>query len=602
MVLKNLIIVVTLIGLSIVSVAFNSLCAQKIPADSISPQLQTLYEKAHGFDELNMADSALKYANKGLDFSKNITDLMLSVKLYQSIAESFLSENDSTTALQVLLKADALNDSLFVLLDHYGEDYLLKLNESKKQKELISDLTKERSKQNMAIQENKKTIEQQKALIFLGLIVSGFFIIIVVILLALVNQKRKAFNYLTDTNKKIAQQKEEIESQRQHLIEANKELDKLSIVARETDNGIKIMDAVGKVTWVNEGYTKLHGYRLEDLQNIEGFNLLGEESNINIQELVSVWYGDKKPISFESLAKTKNGEEIYLQTTLTPILNEKEKVEKMIAIESDITPIKKAEKEILSKNLDITASISYAKRIQEAMIPPFSILTQHYPNSFCFYEPKSIVSGDFYWISMRNNRLIVVCADATGHGVPGAFMSLLGISFLNKIVNEKGFVSPATILNRLRMNIINHLNQSGNGKVAGDGLDLSMVSIDIDNQMLEFSGAMNPIYILRKGDFIELKGDRMPVGFFDNEDRPFSTTSFSIKQHDQLFMFSDGYYDQFGGEHSHKMKTQRFKDILLNCADKTANDQYQIIEQGFHNWKNNHPQVDDVLVLGITFD
>jgi serine phosphatase RsbU (regulator of sigma subunit) len=236
------------------------------------------------------------------------------------------------------------------------------------------------------------------------------------------------------------------------------------------------------------------------------------------------------------------------------------------------------------------------------MIPPFSILTGIFPNSFCFYEPKSIVSGDFYWISMRNNRLIIVCADATGHGVPGAFMSLLGISFLNKIVNEKGFVSPATILNRLRMNIINHLNQSGSGQVAGDGLDLSLVSIDIDNRMLEFSGAMNPVYILRNHDFIELKGDRMPVGFFDNEDRPFSTISFSIKQNDQLFMFTDGYYDQFGGTHAHKMKTHRFKDILLACAGKKPDVQHNIIKQGFYAWKNNQPQVDDVLVLGITFN
>jgi serine phosphatase RsbU (regulator of sigma subunit) len=194
---------------------------------------------------------------------------------------------------------------------------------------------------------------------------------------------------------------------------------------------------------------------------------------------------------------------------------------------------------------------------------------------------------------------IVACADSTGHGVPGAFMSLIGISFLNRIVSEKGFVSPAVILNRLRMNIINHLHQTDNQMAAGDGMDMAIISIDKQNNLLEFAGAMNPMYILRNGDIIELKPDRMPVGFYDNEDRPFSSTSISIKKGDQLYMFSDGFYDQFGGETGSKMKASRFKEILKKCAGKSRQEQYDILSNAFDSWKGKYNQVDDVLVIGI---
>lgn len=544
-------------------------------------------------------DSALILAKKGLHFALASDDWEQKAKAYTNLADLFFSTGDYKRAYQNKTLAHAYLDSLVHLSASFELKQLQESFEAKRQESLIQHLTNERNVQNKTIEKNIKRLEKQQATIYLIAIVLLLILLITLLLGAFLHQRKKDNRRLALRNKQIAQQKEEIEVQRQHLTEINLELEKLSLIARQTDNGIRIMNAVGRITWVNEGYVKLHGYSLEELQEIGRFDLLGEEANINIQQLVSVWYGDKKPITFESLVKNKWGNEMWVQTTLTPILDENQKIEKMIAIESDISRIKKAEQEIRTKNLDITASISYAKRIQEAMMTPFSVLSTVYPDSFCFYQPKSIVSGDFYWMTNKHDRLIVACADSTGHGVPGAFMSLIGISFLNKIVNEKGFVSPAIILNRLRMNIISHLHQTNGENLAGDGMDISVISIDLKNNYLEFAGAMNPVIIMRNKDLIELKADRMPVGFFDNEDRPFSSTSLNLQANDQIYLFTDGYYDQFGGKNGSKMKSQRFRDILLRCAFKSSEEQKSIIEDSFNEWRGDFPQVDDVLLMGI---
>jgi PAS domain S-box-containing protein len=547
----------------------------------------------------NQTDSARIQLKKSILLCENNNNLALKAEANELFSIFYLSISDYKNAYLFHLKAYFYSDSLICQTNSYDLKLLQVELDTKKQQGLIDHLTKERNQQNLTISENIKTLEKQKALLYLVGIILLFILIVSLLLGLFLQQKKRDMRKLAIRNRQIAQQKEEIDVQRQHLVEINQELEKLSIVARETDNGIRIMNEVGRIIWVNEGYVKMHGYTLNELHEIGSFDLLGENANININQLVSVWYGDKNPITFESLVKNKWGNEMWVQTTLTPILDAHEKINKMIAIDSDISRIKKAEQEIMAKNLDITSSISYAKRIQEAMMTPFHILTNIFPESFCFYKPKSIVSGDFYWITFKHDRLIVACADSTGHGVPGAFMSLIGISFLNKIVNEKGFVSPAIILNRLRMNIISHLHQTNGENLAGDGMDMSLISINLKNNYLEFSGAMNPIIIMRKDDLIELKPDRMPVGFFDNEDRPFSSTSLNLQANDQIYMFTDGYYDQFGGESNSKMKGQRFREILKTCAHKPIDQQKNHIEQQFNTWRGNNSQIDDVLLIGI---
>jgi len=551
---------------------------------------------------INRIDSAVYFAVKAKKACAKKADIYTKIECKLIMSKIMSRAGKYKTAFINQRSASYLKDSVNKFINSYEIKILQSELESNRKQVVINNLTCERKIQDQTITLNKAQLEKQRVLIFSGIIGTFLLLGFTFLLAIFLRQKRKDNKILFIKNSRIAQQKEEIEMQRQHLLDVNEELEKLSIIARETDNGIRIMNEVGRVTWVNEGYTKMHGYTLNDFDTIEDIDLLGEQADINIQQLVNVWYGDKQPISFESLNKTKEGKEIWTQTTLTPLLGEGGKIEKMICIDTNINRIKKAENEILSKNKDITSSISYAKRIQEAMMTPFSTLTKYYKNSFLFYKPKAIVSGDFYWITHHHNKMIVVCADSTGHGVPGAFMSMIGISFLNKIVNEKGFVSPDVILNRMRLNIINHLHQNGSETVAGDGMDMSVVAIDMKKNKLEFAGAMNPIFIVRNNDLIELKPDRMPVGYFDNEKRSFLLKKQNLEPNDQIYLFTDGYYDQFGGDNGSKMKGQRFKSILKEASAKPANEQKMIIEKEFDKWKGNNLQIDDVLVMGININ
>ncbi len=546
---------------------------------------------------VNKADSAVIFGQKANKLTQ--TDKLGQIEIHSLLADAYNLSGNYLKAYKYRTTASSLKDSVNTKINSYEIKVLQSELELSQKKVVIQNLTNERKIQDKTIEQNKVTIERQKVMTSLGIMVSLFLIILALLLGAFLYQKRRDNKKLNLSNKQIANQKEEIELQSQHLLEVNEELEKLSIVARETDNGIKIMNSVGRILWVNEGYSRMYGFTLSDLQKIENFDLLGDQANIDIQQLVNVWYGDKKPITFESLNKTKDNRNIWVQTTLTPILDEEGKINKMIAIDTDISRIKEAEQEILLKNQDITSSISYAKRIQEAMMTPLTLLTDRYPKSFCYYLPKSIVSGDFYWMTYRHDRLVIACADSTGHGVPGAFMSLIGMSFLNKIVNEKGFVSPDIILNRMRMNIINHLHQNKTGAITTDGMDMSIITIDTRNNHLEFAGAMNPAVVVRNNEIIELKPDRMPVGFFDNEERPFSSVSLKLEPRDEIFLYTDGYYDQFGGNTGAKMKGQRFKNILKKAALQPFEMQKNYIENQFDEWRGDYPQIDDVLILGI---
>ncbi len=547
----------------------------------------------------NKPDSAFYLKKQLIKYCSANVDIYTKIDCRLMLTDIYKANGNYKKALQNQTIAISLKDSIANYINSYEINILQSELESRRKEIVINTLTNERKIQEQKILENKAIVAKQKILIFSGIILTLLLVGVAILISAFLYQKRKDNKRLLRKNLKIEQQKEEIEVQKQYLMEVNEELEKLSIVARETDSGIKIMNTEGYVIWVNEGYTKMFGYTLEDLQKKEHINILGNNANVNIQQLVNVWYGDKQPITFESLHKTKCGKDIWIQTTLTPILDESGKIYRMIAIDSDISKLKKIENELLEKNKDITESIAYAQQIQQAMMPSFSIINDFYQDSYYILKPKSIVSGDFYWTTFKNNRLVVACADSTGHGVPGAFMSMIGMSFLNKIVNEKGFVAPDIILNRMRKNIITHLHQDENNKVSNDGMDMAVVSIDIENYQLDYAGAMNPIYVIRNNNLIELKPDKMPVGFFEANERPFSSTSLSLEKNDTVFMFTDGYQDQFGGKTGNKMKRQKLKDTFIKAAALLPEEQGLFIENEFYKWKGDNYQVDDVLIISL---
>lgn len=247
----------------------------------------------------------------------------------------------------------------------------------------------------------------------------------------------------------------------------------------------------------------------------------------------------------------------------------------------------------------ITDSISYARRIQRAVLPSLSVMEEHLDNFFILYKPKDIVSGDFYWESYRDNKTIIVAADCTGHGVPGAFMSMLGITFLNDIVNTRGIVKPDEILNELRNNIITSLNQKGKGDdELRDGMDIAVCVLDKESGKIMFSGANNPMFLIRNDELSHIKGDKMPVSIFDNM-VSFTNHELELTKNDHIYIFSDGYVDQFGGEKGKKFMRKRLKNTLLNIYTEPMKKQKSILDQTFEQWKGDQEQIDDVVMVGI---
>ncbi len=253
------------------------------------------------------------------------------------------------------------------------------------------------------------------------------------------------------------------------------------------------------------------------------------------------------------------------------------------------------------KNSQITDSITYAKRIQDSILPSEESLKTFFPESFVFFLPRDIVSGDFYWFSERNGKFFIALADCTGHGVPGALMSMIGNTLLNEIVNEKGIHSPAAILAHLDEGIATALHQ-GNSDAKGqdDGMDISFCVIDRAAKKITFSGANHSLYIFVSGKLEEIKGDIFSIGgMFGAREKSFSEKTIDITQPISIYMTSDGYYDQFGGEQNRKFMSGKFQEMIAQSANEKMDAQKKIIGETFSKWKGEGKQLDDVLVIGM---
>jgi len=257
------------------------------------------------------------------------------------------------------------------------------------------------------------------------------------------------------------------------------------------------------------------------------------------------------------------------------------------------------QKELIeAKNLEILDSIRYAKRLQEASLPSRQMLLDLFPENFIIYYPKDIVAGDFYWFGNAGGKHIVVAADCTGHGVSGALMSMLGMSLLNQIVTVDHLSDPAAILDRLHRDVVIALNQDETD--SREGMDIIVCVFDQSLKNLEFSGANRPLWVVRGQEILTCSTDKMPVGGLQFEERtPFTSQSIQLYSNDRLYLFTDGYADQFGGEQGKKFMTRKMKEVLVETSSFSAAEQSRQLSKHFHDWKGNLEQVDDVLVIGL---
>ena len=277
----------------------------------------------------------------------------------------------------------------------------------------------------------------------------------------------------------------------------------------------------------------------------------------------------------------------------------KEKNEKIVVANKELQHLY----EITNSQKDeIISSINYAQRIQEAILPPEAYITELITENFILYKPKDIVSGDFYWIKQVNQYIVLACADCTGHGVPGAFMSMLGISYLNEIVRRKEITQANQVLNELR-NVIKHsLRQSGKTGKSRDGIDMALCAIDTEKHILQYSGAYNPLYFIRnsgaKPELREIKADKMPVGVHFSGDKSFTNHEIHLEIGDTFYISTDGYIDQEGEENGTRFGSARLKKLLMDINDQPMYEQKEILENTLDKWMGDLPQRDDILVMG----
>ena len=249
---------------------------------------------------------------------------------------------------------------------------------------------------------------------------------------------------------------------------------------------------------------------------------------------------------------------------------------------------------IEEKNQEIMDSITYAKRIQNAILPPAKVVKEYLKESFILYKPKDVVAGDFYWMEQKEGKVLFAAADCTGHGVPGAMVSVVCNNGLNRSVREYGLTDPGKILDKTRAIVIQEFEKSE--EEVKDGMDIALCSLE--GNKLQYAGAHNPLWIIRNGELIETKANKQPIGQFDHPE-PYTTHSFDLEQGDSLYIFSDGYVDQFGGVKGKKFKTRAFRDLLLSIQDKPMEEQKTVIDEAFETWRGNLEQIDDVCVIGV---
>lgn len=443
---------------------------------------------------------------------------------------------------------------------------------------------------------------------------------------------------LKDANSKLVSQNEEILSQKELLEEAK---DELMLMNRELwfqthalneSDVVTITDAEGRITYANDNFCKISGFSQEELI---GNSHRIMKSDVHSQEFFKqLWHTiavEKKNWRGEICNISKDGQYKWFESFIVPFLNDKNYPYQFLAIRFDITEKKKTEQENQRKSEEllqqkkaieqitneILSSLEYARNIQTALLPSEEFISQILPDHFVMFLPLEIVSGDFYWFNIYKEKLLIAVADCTGHGVPGAMMSMLGISFLNDIYRSHEYVESHLILNELRKRVIQNLHQTDEIGKHKDGMDIALGIINLETEEFEYSGAFNPIVIVRKesnelsGFEVNslngytahmIKGDRMPIGYhYGSNSKSFTRHTFKLMAKDTIYFFSDGFVDQNGGGDNKKFRINNFINTLLQIQEEEMQVQQLALNQVLNDWMGEHHQVDDILVVGVRY-
>lgn len=381
-------------------------------------------------------------------------------------------------------------------------------------------------------------------------------------------------------------------------------LDLQELILDKLNTLIVVLNNQGNIEFVSKSAQSILGYAPNELLGNNWWEATrfskpeGEEVKNKLMKLFAS--RQRSVHQFEHLLKTGYGQTKWFSWNVS-YLND----EQLVGIGMDITDKKLKEKELQEKNhrlleqhKEITDSIRYAKRIQENILQSNDFISKIFPQSFVFYKPKDMVSGDFYFFHEDDTNRYAIAVDCTGHGVPGAMMSMVANSIIKEVLLNKKLKSPAQILYELDKELFKSINSYGY-ELSYDGMDVALAVIHKKTNRLHYAGAFRSALVLRKGNVIELKANRYPLGFYSDTEKIFEEQVCMLMEGDELFLYSDGYADQFGGEENRKFNKRNFKDLLKTVSEMPLEEQEGFLEYSLNNWKQDNEQTDDILVIGI---
>jgi PAS domain S-box-containing protein len=381
-----------------------------------------------------------------------------------------------------------------------------------------------------------------------------------------------------------------------------------STILERLNNLIVVANPQGGVEYVSPSVKTILGYEPNELLGDGWWNntRFGMEENILFRDYIQNQFQTDcgtvpSEVTYERQLRTADGVNKWILWNMSIGPDDS-----VISIGSDITKRKNAEQQLEEKNKflqqqneDIIDSIQYARKIQDAILPSVENIASSFDDAFVLYLPKDVVSGDFYWYYKKDGKVFLAAVDCTGHGVPGALMSVVGNSILKDVIVKRGLQEPHEILAALDADVNNLMQKEDSYDTMSDGMDVSLAVIDLQANTLMFSGAMRPLWLLRNDEIVEIKGDRYPIGYFYGVEKEFTTTQLTLKKSDQLFMFSDGYPDQFGGEKNKKFNKKKLKELLLSIQGMSGEEQRGFLDYALKNWRQEIEQTDDVLLIGL---
>ncbi len=552
-------------------------------------------------DSIKSKETLISAKEDELVFQNNRLDSMSFEVLQQ---KEDLNQNMALINLQT---ENINNQKLFMKLQK--DSMIIASKELKAKQEEIK-------KSDERLGERDQTIASQKNIIYFAIGAGILFLFLLILIVSSYLNKQKVNKQLSEQYVAINAQKDEIQNQSKQLEMANTELEKLSLVASETDNAVTIMDTRGNFEWVNAGFTRMYGYTLQLLKNELDENIINASGNEEVERVINKIINTKQTGSYQNLNKTRSGGEIWAQTTITPILDENNEVIKLISIDTDITVEKKSEIEIIKQkdriefqNEQIVSSINYAKNIQQAILPVADDINKFF-DSFVIFRPRDVVSGDFYWYAYLpakeglSEKLFIATVDCTGHGVPGAFMSMIGSRLLSEIVLERKIINPREVLEILDEKVKFALRQETTDNNDGMDIALCVIEKEEDSYHITYSGAKIDLYYFshKNDDITILSSERRSIGgtIQKRGNINFSDKDFYLYNGDYLWLSTDGIIDQNNSERK-RFGTPKFIETLKDAKELNLFEQKKLIEKELADHQGEEEQRDDIIIWGIKF-